>query len=190
MTGLIIPSTTFDHVRAGQQGPGDRAGASSTTAPRAPRPAGGDPGAQAVPGGQGADKRRVQGRRRESVNGILSLLYILLAMCVIIALIGIVNTLALSVFERTREIGMLRAVGMTRRQLRRVIRYESVITAIIGGVLGIVVGVLFGWSFSPGPGRPGHGVRGALTASSSVLIVAIGRSACWPRSCPPGARPS
>ena len=59
---------------------------------------------------------------------------------VVISLFGIVNTLALSVFERTREIGMLRAVGMTRRQLRRMIRYESVITAVIGGILGIAVG--------------------------------------------------
>jgi ABC-type antimicrobial peptide transport system permease subunit len=83
-------------------------------------------------------------------NGILRLLYILLAMCLIISLIGIVNTLALSVFERTREIGMLRAVGMTRRQLRRVIRYESTITAIIGGLLGITVGLLFGWIVARG----------------------------------------
>jgi len=59
---------------------------------------------------------------------------------VIISLFGVVNTLVLSVFERTREIGMLRAVGMTRRQVRRMIRYESIITALIGGALGIVVG--------------------------------------------------
>ena len=84
------------------------------------------------------------------VNGLLQFLYVLLAMCLIISLIGIVNTLALSVFERTREIGMLRAVGMTRRQLRRVIRYESTITAIIGGLLGIVVGLLFGWIVAQG----------------------------------------
>ena len=71
-------------------------------------------------------------------------------MCLIISLIGIVNTLALSVFERTREIGTLRAVGMTRRQLRRVIRYESTITAIIGGVFGIAVGLLFGWIVAQG----------------------------------------
>ena len=71
-------------------------------------------------------------------------------MCLIISLIGIVNTLALSVFERTREIGTLRAVGMTRRQLRRVIRYESTITAIIGGVFGIAVGLLFGWIVARG----------------------------------------
>ena len=80
----------------------------------------------------------------------MQFLYVLLAMCLIISLIGIVNTLALSVFERTREIGTLRAVGMTRRQLRRVIRYESTITAIIGGLLGIVVGLVFGWIVAQG----------------------------------------
>jgi putative ABC transport system permease protein len=57
---------------------------------------------------------------------------------------GIVNTLVLTVFERTREIGMLRAIGMTRRQVRRLIRHESVITAAIGGVLGIVLGIVLG----------------------------------------------
>ncbi|MDX6617754.1 MAG: putative transport system permease protein, partial [Gaiellales bacterium] len=86
----------------------------------------------------------------DQVNGFLGFLYVLLGMAVVISLFGIVNTLALSVFERTREIGMLRAVGMTRRQLRRVVRYESVITAVIGGILGIVVGLTFGWILSKG----------------------------------------
>ena len=58
----------------------------------------------------------------------------------LISLFGVVNTLVLSVFERTRELGMLRAVGMTRRQVRRMIRHESIITALIGGTLGIAVG--------------------------------------------------
>ena len=63
---------------------------------------------------------------------MLNLLYVLLALSVIVCLFGMVNTLVLAVFERTREIGMLRAVGMTRRQVRRMVRHESVITALIG----------------------------------------------------------
>ena len=66
----------------------------------------------------------------------------LLSLSIIVSLFGIVNTLVLTVFERTRELGMLRAVGMTRRQVRRMIRHESVITALIGAALGIPVGVL------------------------------------------------
>jgi putative ABC transport system permease protein len=81
----------------------------------------------------------------KQINQLLYLLYILLAMSVVISLFGIVNTLALSVFERTREIGMLRAIGTTRFQLRETILYESVITAIIGGLLGIVIGVVLAW---------------------------------------------
>ena len=69
-------------------------------------------------------------------NDFLAMLYVLLALSVIISLFGMVNTLVLSVFERTRELGMLRAVGMTRRQTRRMIRHESVITALIGAALG------------------------------------------------------
>jgi putative ABC transport system permease protein len=74
------------------------------------------------------------------LNAIISLLYVLLALSVIVSLFGIVNTLVLTVFERTREIGMLRAVGMTRRQTRRMIRHESIVTSLIGAALGIVVG--------------------------------------------------
>ena len=76
------------------------------------------------------------------LNNILNVLYILLALSVIVSLFGIINTLALTVFERTREIGTLRAVGMTRRQVRRMIRYESVITALIGAALGITLGIV------------------------------------------------
>jgi putative ABC transport system permease protein len=78
------------------------------------------------------------------LNQALNILYVLLALSVVVSFFGIVNTLVLTVFERTRELGMLRAVGMTRRQVRRMIRHESVITALIGGVLGIVVGVALG----------------------------------------------
>ncbi|HUH15335.1 MAG TPA: FtsX-like permease family protein [Gaiellaceae bacterium] len=80
----------------------------------------------------------------EGLNRVLNILYVLLALSVIVSLFGIVNTLVLTVFERTRELGMLRAIGMTRRQVRRMIRHESVITALIGGVLGIVLGIVLG----------------------------------------------
>ncbi len=76
------------------------------------------------------------------LNSMLNILYVLLALSIIVSLFGIVNTLVLTVFERTREIGMLRAIGMTRRQVRRMIRHESIITALIGATLGIALGIL------------------------------------------------
>ena len=76
-----------------------------------------------------------------SIQSELNLIYILLALSIIVSLFGIVNTLVLTVFERTRELGMLRAIGMTRRQTRRMIRHEAVITALLGACLGIPVGI-------------------------------------------------
>jgi putative ABC transport system permease protein len=80
-------------------------------------------------------------RQLSTLDTALNILYALLALSVIVSLFGIVNTLVLTVFERTRELGMLRAIGMTRRQVRRMIRYESIVTALIGAALGIAVGV-------------------------------------------------
>jgi putative ABC transport system permease protein len=86
----------------------------------------------------------------DQVNTLLYLIYALLGVSVLISVFGIVNTLMLSVHERTREIGMLRAIGITRRQLRRTIRFESAITAVIGSILGLVVGLVFGWIVTRG----------------------------------------
>ncbi len=86
----------------------------------------------------------------DQVNQILYLIYALLGVSVLISVFGIVNTLMLSVHERTREIGMLRAIGITRRQLRRTIRFESAITAVIGSLLGLAVGLAFGWIVTEG----------------------------------------
>jgi putative ABC transport system permease protein len=78
----------------------------------------------------------------DQVNQLLGLVYALLSLSVIVALLGIVNSLALAVHERTRELGLLRAVGMSKRQMRRMVRAESVITALIGAVLGIVFAIV------------------------------------------------
>src|SRR5690606_24232087 len=79
------------------------------------------------------------------VDQLLYLVYGLLALAVIIALMGIANTLALAIHERTRELGLLRAVGQTRRQLRSTVRWESVMTAVFGTVGGIGLGTFLGW---------------------------------------------
>ena len=76
------------------------------------------------------------------VNQFLLLVYVLLALSVVVSLFGIVNTLVLSIYERTHELGMMRAIGTSRRQIRQMIRYESLITAMIGGVLGLAIGVV------------------------------------------------
>jgi putative ABC transport system permease protein len=108
----------------------------------------------------------------DMVNGFLYFLYVLLAMIGIISLVGIINTLALSVFERTREIGMMRAVGTTRRQLRRMVRYESVITSVIGGLVGVGVGLVFGWILTQGLKDQGIVFSVPLTFIIVVLVVA------------------
>ena len=89
-----------------------------------------------------ATESQFKKNQEQGINMLLNLLYVLLSLSIVISLFGIVNTLVLTVFERTRELGMLRAVGMTRRQVRRMIRHESIVTALIGAALGIPVGIV------------------------------------------------
>jgi putative ABC transport system permease protein len=139
---LTISQATWDHynesprnlysfirVRGGET-PGNLASLEKTLAP--------------YPNAKVATRQQFVDNQISGLNSILNILYVLLALSVIVSVFGIVNTLVLTVFERTREIGMLRAIGMTRRQVRRMIRHESVITALIGGVLGIVLGIVLG----------------------------------------------
>ena len=100
----------------------------------------------AYPGVKVLDQADYKREQVQPVNRMLSLVYAMLALAIVIALLGIGNTLALSIFERTRELGLLRAVGMTRSQLRSAIRWESVIIALQGTVLGLVIGLFFGWA--------------------------------------------
>ncbi len=85
-------------------------------------------------------------RAERMIDELLAVVNIMVALAVVIALIGIANTLALSVFERTRELGLVRAVGITKRQLRRMVRFEAALVATFGAVLGVSLGLLFGWA--------------------------------------------
>ncbi|HEX5642925.1 MAG TPA: FtsX-like permease family protein [Thermoleophilia bacterium] len=110
------------------------------------------------------------------VNQLLLLIYGLLALSVIISLFGIVNTLVLAVYERTREIGLVRAIGMSRGQVRATVRYESVITSIIGAIMGIVVGIVFAWVVTTRFAGQGitFSVPGVQLAVFLVLAVVVG----------------
>ena len=92
------------------------------------------------------DQADFKQQTESQINLILSLIFVMLLLSVLIALLGITNTLSLSIIERTREIGLLRAVGMSRKQVRRMIRWESVIISVFGAVLGVGLGILFGWA--------------------------------------------
>lgn len=105
------------------------------------------------------------------IDQLLALLYALLAISLIISLFGIVNALVLSIYERTREIGMLRAIGTTRRQMRAIVRYESIITAVIGGVLGIAIGILFAWVLTQG--LADQGIEFSLPVGTLVVFLVL-----------------
>ncbi len=92
------------------------------------------------------DQAQFRQTQAKQINQLLGLVTALLGLAILIAFFGIVNTLALSVYERTREIGLLRAVGLSRRQARTMVRWEAVIMAVFGAVLGMAVGIFFGWT--------------------------------------------
>jgi len=123
------------------------------------------------PGIKVLDQEGFKAQAAQQVDTVLGLVYALLALAIIIALLGIGNTLALSIFERTRELGLLRAVGMTRAQLRKTIRWESVLIALQGTVLGLVIGVFFGWALVTA--LADQGIDRFTIPVVSLLVVAV-----------------
>jgi putative ABC transport system permease protein len=130
------------------------------------------------------DQAQYKDDQVSQINSLLNLVYALLLLAIIIALIGIANTLALSIYERTHELGLLRAVGMSRPQVRSSIRWESVIIALFGTLLGLVVAVFFGWAvvaalkdqgFNHFSVAPAQMVTIAILAALAGVVAAI-----WP----------
>jgi len=125
---------------------------------------------------------------QKDLDKTLLLLYVLLALSVVVGLFGMVNTMVLSVFERTRELGMLRAIGMSRRQARRMIRHESVITALIGAALGLPLGVFLAAIVTRGLSDEGLGLH--LPVGSLVAFTAVAALAGVLAAIPPARRAS
>jgi putative ABC transport system permease protein len=115
------------------------------------------------------DQAQYKASQTQSVNALLNLVYSLLALSVGIALIGIANTLALSIYERTRELGLLRAVGTTRAQLRSMVRAEALVISAFGALEGLALGVIFGWAIVTA--MHSEGVTELVFPASQLLIV-------------------
>jgi putative ABC transport system permease protein len=128
-------------------------------------------GLKAYPNLQIQTRAQFQKSQENSVDQLLGLVYALLALAVVIALIGIVNTLMLSVFERTREIGLLRAVGMKRRQVRAMIRSEAVIIAVFGAVVGVIVGTGLGMALAAS--LKDQGITDIVVPFSSLVVFLV-----------------
>jgi putative ABC transport system permease protein len=117
------------------------------------------------------DQTEFRDQQAAGIDQMLNLIYVMLALAVLIALMGIANTLALSIFERTRELGLLRAVGMTRSQLRSVVRWEAVIIALLGTALGLVIGLFFGWALFTALRDQGFERFSAAPGQLAVVVV-------------------
>ncbi len=128
-------------------------------------------GLAAYPNLQIQTRAQFEKSQQQQVNQLLGLVYALLALAVVIALIGIVNTLMLSVFERTHEIGLLRAVGMKRRQVRAMIRSESVILSLFGAIIGVVVGTALGIAFAASLKQ--QGITDIVVPVASLIVFLV-----------------
>src|SRR5262249_38884466 len=129
-------------------------------------------------------KDEFKGSIARQINQILTLVYVLLAMALLIALFGIANTLALSVYERTREFGLLRAVGMTRSQVRSTVRWESVLIALLGATLGIAIGLGFGWAMVKAASAQGIGQLSVPVQELGVTVTLAAVAAVFAAALP------
>jgi len=129
--------------------------------------------AAAYPNAKVQDRQQFTDQAFGQVNQVLALVYVMLALAIIIALMGIANTLSLSIYERTHELGLLRAVGETRPQLRAMVRWESVIVALFGTVGGVGLGVLCGWALVTAASEGGFATF-ALPVFSLIVLVVLG----------------
>jgi putative ABC transport system permease protein len=105
------------------------------------------------------------------LNQVLNLITALLVFAVIIALFGVMNTLYLSIYERTRELGLLRAVGLTRRQTRSMVRWEAVIISVMGAIFGVVIGIAFGWALQQALASEGFSELGIPGGQLAIYVV-------------------
>ena len=128
--------------------------------------------ARQFPTAEVMNQQELKKNQENQINPLLGLVYALLSLAIVVSLFGIANTLALSIYERTRELGMLRAVGMSRRQVRTMIRYESVITALIGAVLGLVLGLIFAALMSVPLQDEGFVLSYPVAQLVSILVIA------------------
>ncbi|MFM8861263.1 MAG: ABC transporter permease [Acidimicrobiia bacterium] len=133
------------------------------------------PGLEAIvakyPGAKLQDLAEFKKAQTDQANQFLVIVYVLLALALVIAIVGVVNTLLLSVYERTRELGLLRAVGMTRRQVRSSIRLESVIISLMGTLVGLIIGLVFGWALVKALADEGITAFGIPWSQLAVIVV-------------------
>ena len=120
------------------------------------------------------DQAGFAAEQRDQFNQLLVLVYAMLLLALIIAVLGIVNTLALSVIERTREVGLLRAIGLSRRQLRRMVRLEAIVIAVFGALLGVLMGVVFGVALMASLRDEGLEVTSVPVVQLVVIVLGAG----------------
>jgi putative ABC transport system permease protein len=139
---------------------------------------------RSFPNVQVQDQAAFREQQAGFIDQILGLITALLLMSIAIAAVGIINTLGLSIYERTRELGLLRAVGMSRRQVARMVRWEAIIIAVFGALLGLVIGVVFGWALQQAlkpEGVTEFSVPAGQLAIYLVIAALIGViAAIWP----------
>jgi putative ABC transport system permease protein len=123
------------------------------------------------------DNAQYKADQKKQVNQVLALFYVLLFLAAFIAFIGITNTMTLSIYERTREIGLLRAVGESRRQTRSMIRWEAVIIALLGTLLGLVIALFFGWAVIEALKDEGFTKFSPALIPLAVIVVSAGLAA-------------